>query len=167
MNIRTVPLLFAALLAGGCANLASTACEAPAAEAPEAAPNQVAYEHPQRLTFMDSEVFDASLQHMLVAGVNELEIEFISEVRVDKVPSRVETWITGFATLGDGISLKDADERSKGALSEFVDHAMKIYKDYKDSRRFLATRGYKATLYYNRRSATISSIVITRSASEQ
>lgn len=59
----------------------------------------------QRLTYIDSRVFDAGVEQVLRRGCNNLDIAVITDVPFDKVPDRIDRWLEKVVSAGGGFAV--------------------------------------------------------------
>jgi hypothetical protein len=92
--------IFGALVSG--AVLLMAAVVAPAADKGEAEDGCGSL---QKLTYFDSKVFDAGMDQVIRRGCGTVDIDMLTEVRLDKLPPRIDGWLERIVASGGGMTV--------------------------------------------------------------
>ena len=151
MNKWMMPLLCLVALTARAEDNTVLPLNAPAADVAVAAPTTVM--QGDRLTFIDSRIFDVELFRLLQNGKESVEVGVAGNIPLSSIPPRLDRWITTAAETGKveivqqpaarifAISLISMAFSSMGMLEKFREESA-----YKEARKYDVKIFYKKTV---------------------
>ncbi len=134
----------------------------------------------QKLTYMDSKVFDAGMDQVIRRGCSDIQINVYTPVSLDKLPERLDNWFERIITAGGGMAVVPASampvEETGGSrgletaaldqAAEAVQHVYSYVKKIKDKRKEAALQkaagDYTAVVYFDEASGAVKGIRLVR-----
>lgn len=107
------------------------------------------------IDLIDSEVFDYKLGLSLTKNIERVEINIISPFNSNKIPERIEKWLSAVDVNGGEIILKE-NAKQRGIISEVVDLVIITYEAIKKNILYAATENYNAEVFYDGQTGEIT-----------
>lgn len=114
-----------------------------------------------RISFLDSRVFDDELSRALAAGLPEVTVETSAGVSLDRVPERMDKWLYAVREADHPVVAKPNKPltRSIGLVALLQAIATGTYEWLRDSVIYHPARKYDATLLYDSATGRVEKIV--------
>ncbi len=120
---------------------------APAADA--ATPAAVA--QGDRLTFIDSRIFDVELFRLLQDGKHEVEVSVAGNVPLSSIPPRLDRWITTAAETGKVEIVQQPAARFFAiSLISMAFSSMGLLEKFREESAYKEARKYDVKIYYRK-----------------
>ncbi len=109
------------------------------------------------IDLIDSEIFDYKLGSSLINSTDKVEIKIISPFNTNKIPERIEKWLSAVDINGGEIIMKP-NVKQRGIISEAIDLVIMAYDTIKKNTLYAATENYNAEVFYDVNSGNITKI---------
>lgn len=121
----------------------------------------------QKITFLDSKLFDTRLSAELDSGKSVVEVEVSGRVPLSSIPGRIDRWITNVAERGGAVEIKEAgpEVRTRGLFDGLFSMVFTAFEKMSEERLYAPSRQYNATLLYRKDAngdTVISKIIFTK-----
>ena len=100
------------------------------------------------IDLIDSEIFDYKLGTSLTKNVDRVEVNIISSFNSNKIPERIEKWLSAVDINGGEIIMKP-NIKQRGMISEVIDLVIIAYDAIKKNTLYAATEHYNAEVFYD------------------
>ncbi|MEW6266301.1 MAG: hypothetical protein AB1641_24775 [Thermodesulfobacteriota bacterium] len=113
--------------------------------------------------FFDSGAFDRQLSSALRSDPPEITITFLEQVSVNKIPQRLDKWLSQVEHYGGKVELKqEGDAGTRGILGAVLDLIIGVYELAKEKIMYGPVEDYNAVIIYEKGSGVIKKVVFTR-----
>lgn len=115
------------------------------------------------ILFVDIDSFDTQLTSAMQQRSRQITLTFIGEsVTSNNIPERLNKWLAATDKIGHGLKVESTTGVASKGLLSFLALLPAGYQYLKDEYAASLTRSYGATLYYDPRTAVISTVVLDR-----
>lgn len=117
-----------------------------------------------RIDFIDSRQFDTDFSKLLKTGPDRVTARFIGTVSVNKIPERLDKWLSAVRYLGGRVDIQPepATETVKVVGDVLISLAVGSYLLVTHVLRYDPAMDYNAVVYYDRADGTLTRVVFTR-----